>query len=89
MSPTPDREAWRATPVEEWANESLEITRQATVGYCVRTGATCVYDVGRDEYHPGEVEKVITVNAPYLQLHAPIVADRLKRAGVRLATCST
>jgi hypothetical protein len=37
-------------PVMAWANESLEITRHATVGYCVQVGNKCVNEVGNEEF---------------------------------------
>ncbi len=80
-----DRASWRATPIEEWASESLEITRRVSVGYCVREGNKCVYEAGNETFDPGKPEKTVVVDAAYLELHAPIVADRLRRAGVRLA----
>jgi hypothetical protein len=79
-----DRASWVATPVAEWANESFEITRQATVAYCVRVGNTCRYEEGNEQFDAGETEKTVTVDAAYLQTHGPVVAERLKRAGVRL-----
>lgn len=52
-----DRAAWRATPVEAWASESLAITRQASVGYCVSVGTKCVYEVGNEAVRRrGDVE---------------------------------
>jgi len=36
-------------------------------------------------FSEGEDEKVVVVNAAYIEQHVPCVRDRLKRAGVRLA----
>jgi len=36
-------------------------------------------------FSESEEEKVVVVNAPYLEQHVPFVRDRLKRAGIRLA----
>jgi nuclease S1 len=79
-----DRASWQATAVEEWANESFEIVRRATVGYCVRVGNKGLYEAGNEQFDTGETEKTVTVDANYLATHGPIVADRLKRAGIRL-----
>jgi hypothetical protein len=79
-----DRATWTATSVYVWANESLDIARSDTVGYCVREGPSCVYRHGNPTYDPGEVEKVVVVDEAYLEQNAPIVAQRLRQAGVRL-----
>ena len=83
--PQGDRAAWVAVPVEGWANESFQVTRRKSLQYCVRAGAKCVYDQGRETFVPGEQEKVVKVDAAYLELHVSFVRDRLKRAGIRLA----
>ena len=80
-----DRSAWVAVPIAGWANESSEVTRRKSAQYCVRVGTKCFYQPGNETFSDGEDEKVVIVNAAYLELHAPFVRDRLKRAGVRLA----
>ena len=42
-------------------------------------------DQGRETIIPGEDEKIVKVDAAYLELHVSFVRDRLKRAGIRLA----
>ena len=79
-----DRATWTATGVHVWANESLDIARSAPVSYCVREGKSCVYRPGNPTYDPGEPEKVVVVDEAYLERNAPIVAQRLRQAGVRL-----
>jgi len=37
-----------------------------------------------ETFSEGEDEKVVIVNAAYLEQHVPFVRDRLKRAGIRL-----
>ena len=83
--PQSDKTAWVAIPVEGWANESFQVTRRKSVGYCVRVGAKCVYQQGNETFTVGEDEKVVVVNVAYLEQHVPFVRDRLKRAGIRLA----
>jgi len=73
-----------AIPIEGWANESLQVTRQKSVPYCVRVGTKCVYQQGNETYSEGEEEKVVVVNLAYLEQHVPIVRARLRRAGIRL-----
>ena len=74
-----------AVPIEGWPNESFQVTRRKSVGYCVRAGTKCIYQQGNDTGTVGEDEKVVAVNIAYLEQHVPFVRDRRKRAGVRLA----
>ena len=83
--PESDKAAWVAVPVQGWANESFQVTRRKSVGYCVRVGTKCVYQQGNETFTVGEDEKVVVVNVAYLEQHVPFVRDRLKRAGIRLA----
>jgi hypothetical protein len=83
--PESDKAAWVAIPVQGWANESFQVTRRKSVGYCVRTSNKCVYQQGNETFTEGEEEKVVVVSAAYLEQHVPFVRDRLKRAGIRLA----
>ena len=82
--PDSDRAAWIAVPIAGWANESFQVTRRKSVQYCVRVGTKCVYQQGNETFSAGEDEKVVIVNAAYLELHVTFVRDRLKRAGIRL-----
>jgi hypothetical protein len=83
--PERDKAAWLAAPLAGWADESYEITRRPSVGYCVLIGPACVYQAGRESFAVGEEEKAVVVNATYLDQHAAVVRDRLKQAGIRLA----
>ena len=80
-----DRVAWVAVPIAGWANESFQVTRRKSVQYCVRVGVKCFYQQGNETFSEGEEEKVVIVDAAYLEQHVPFVRDRLKRAGIRLA----
>jgi hypothetical protein len=81
-----DRGVWTSTTMETWANESLIIARSAAVQYCVVVGNKCVYAANNEAFEEGETEKVVLVDAAYLEANGPIVAKRLRQAGVRLAT---
>ena len=83
--PDSDRAAWVAVPIAGWANESFQVTRRKSVQYCVRVGSKCVYQQGNETFSEGEDEKLVIVNAAYLEAHVPFVRDRLRRAGIRLA----
>ena len=80
-----ERDAWAATGPVQWANESFAIATAPATGYCVQSGGVCTYEAGNVALDPGEPEKTVTVDAAYLAAAAPVVRDRLKRAGVRLA----
>ena len=82
--PDTNRAAWVAVPIAGWANESFQATRRKSVQYCVRVGSKCVYQQGNKTFSEGEDEKVVVVNAVYLEQHVPFVRDRLKRAEIRL-----
>ena len=47
--------------------------------------AACQYEAGNVELDQGEAEKQVAIDAAYVAMSTPIIRDRLKRAGVRLA----
>ena len=82
-----DRKAWippeiGAAAVAAWANESLAISLRPSVQYCIQKNDACWYssDAMTFPSRPRSVE----IDEAYLELHTPLVRDRLKRAGVRL-----
>ncbi len=83
-----DRKAWipaeiDAGAVAAWASESLAISLRPSVQYCVRKNGACWYSNEALRY-PSKPRSV-DIDEAYLELHAPLVRERLKRAGVRLA----
>jgi hypothetical protein len=58
---------------------SIRFVDAARVQYCVRAGTKCVYDQGRETFIPGEEEKVVRIDAAYLELHVSFVRDRARR----------
>lgn len=80
-----DRIDWISGDWFEWANESLQITLHPKVGYCVRKRHECWYDEGNKKLHESDEPKVIQMTDSYLKLWAPVVEQRIKKAGVRLA----
>jgi hypothetical protein len=80
-----DRAAWIATGPVDWANESLGDAKAPATGYCVKTADLCDYEAGNVALDVGEAEKTVTIDAACLAVSTPIIRDRLKRAGVRLA----
>jgi len=80
-----DRDAWISTGPVTWANESFAIATAAGTGYCVETAGVCAYETGNIALDPGEPQKTVPIDAAYVAASTPIIRDRLKRAGVRLA----
>jgi len=60
------------------------VTRRKSVQYCVRVETKCFYQQRNETFSENEDEKVVIVNAAYLESHVPFVRDRLKRPGIRL-----
>lgn len=79
------KEQWNASDPAEWANESFRITTDPATRYCVREGGACSYDEGNEVLDQDEEHKAITVDTAYIETNGPVVRDRLRRAGVRLA----
>lgn len=83
-----NRKAWvpaeiNATAVAAWANESLAISLRPSVQYCVQKNNACWYS--NDAMTFPSRPRFVEIDDAYLELHAPLVRERLKRAGVRLA----
>jgi S1/P1 Nuclease len=80
-----DRAAWVATGPTGWADESFAVTVAAGTQYCVAGGDACQYEAGNLEFDQDEPEKQVVIDGAYVAMSTPIIRDRLKRAGVRLA----
>lgn len=81
------RQAWVASQPWQWAAESYAIARAPWVHYCVLRGHTCRYSKTQAAYTGGKTgkQRAEALSAAYLDQGAPVVRDRLSRAGVRLA----
>jgi hypothetical protein len=79
-----ERAEWRDSTAVEWAAESYAVTTRETVSYCVADAGECWYEVDNERLDPGEAEKTVVVDAPYLELQLPTVRERLRKAGIRL-----
>ncbi len=83
-----DRTAWApasldAGAVAAWATESLEIATRPVVQYCFQHDGGCWYSPEAEKL-TGK-RRTVEITAHYLEEEAPVVRDRLKRAGIRLA----
>ena len=70
-------QSYVASQPHEWANESLQITRAGSVGYCVVQANRC-------EPPSGQAARVL-IDSTYRQNHAAVAQERVRRAGFRLA----
>ncbi len=68
------RKEWTASDPKAWANESFTITESVKTEYCVKHGTSCDKPSGS-----------VVIDQAYIDTNAPIVAERLQRAGIRLA----
>lgn len=80
-----DRADWITSGPVAWANESFAIATAPATGYCIEDNGVCRYSVTSVALAPDSPEKTVTVDAAYVAMSTPIVRDRLKRAGARLA----
>jgi hypothetical protein len=83
-----DRKAWApasqdANAVAAWATESLEIVTRPSVQYCFQHNGECWYSPEAQQLNG--TRRTVELAAHYFAEEAPIVRDRLKRAGIRLA----
>jgi hypothetical protein len=69
-------EDWTSTKPHDWANESLAVSESMATHYCVKHQKSC------DQTD----EKLVTIDDQYIHISAPIVRERLQKAGVRLAS---
>jgi hypothetical protein len=80
-----DRTVWVATAPQDWANESFAIATAPATAYCVAVDGGCGYAPDNVEWDQGEPERTVVIDAAYVAAATPIIRDRVKRAGVRLA----
>ncbi len=79
------KQLWREGLSDDWANESLLISRQPALGYCVQTGLGCQYSFKQVRYNAYQPKRVLTLSAAYLVQFAPLAEQRIQQAGIRLA----
>ncbi|MGO8953323.1 MAG: S1/P1 nuclease [Rhodomicrobium sp.] len=83
-----DRKAWMpagldAGAVASWASESLAIAERPPVQYCYWHDDACWYSQSGQQF-TGQ-RRTVEITAQYLEEEAPVVRERLKQAGIRLA----
>jgi hypothetical protein len=79
------KEQWNASGPAEWANESFRITTDPASSYCFKEDGHCAYEEGNEVLDQDEEHKVVSIDAAYVEANGPVIRDRLKRAGTRLA----
>ena len=70
-----------------WANESLQLTRQANVQYCILLDNRCQYSLTEKMYtgiQKNSKTRILTLNEDYLNRMTPIIHRRIQQAGIRL-----
>lgn len=81
-----DVAAWSSAEPWQWAAESFDIARRPEVGYCIPKSDGCWYAEGLKIYNGDEsLQRRIAIDEAYLERFRPVVVERLKQAGVRLA----
>ncbi|WP_168286616.1 S1/P1 nuclease [Rhizobium laguerreae] len=80
-----DEQQMVATAPAIWANESLQITLQPAVQYCVKVASSCNYSNSQASLGEGDEERSVALGNDYLATYAPIAEDRVRKAGFRLA----
>ena len=70
--------------VISWAQESLDISRDPDVGYCIMNGNSCWYSETSEEYDEAEDARRVDAPNSYLDQHEETIRLRLMQAGVRL-----
>lgn len=80
-----EEQAMVGTDPAVWADESLQITLQPAVQYCVKSGNTCDYSDTQVSLGSDDEERKVSLDNNYLAQYAPIAEDRVRLAGFRLA----
>lgn len=81
------RDDWTRNRVSTWANESYQITIAEETDYCDLEGGSCRYDISinRTTFSDGQDQVRARVDRDYIAAKVPIIENRLRRAGIRLA----
>jgi hypothetical protein len=80
-----ERRNWNRSRPWQWAGESFKVTTASATGYCIRKSGACWYSATHQVFAAGDPQRTLVVDEAYLDRARPIVADRLKRGGIRLA----
>jgi hypothetical protein len=81
-----NRSEWDASSSRQWANESLFITLLPDTEYCIERNGVCRYSEENEKFSGNDADmRSVQVTQAYLAQQSPIVRNRLKQAGVRLA----
>jgi len=80
-----DRTAWKSSGIVGWANESFQIAIDPASLYCVEKNGVCQYDATHRDLGPHQTHRTVKIDEGYVDTNGPIVRERIKRAGVRLA----
>jgi hypothetical protein len=79
------RRHWVRSRPWQYAGESFKLTLDRRTGYCLRKAGACWYSADKPLFAEGDAQRTLIVDEAYLDRARPIVEDRLRRAGIRLA----
>jgi hypothetical protein len=80
-----DRAQWLATLPWQWSAESYTVTIAPQTGYCVMAGQTCQYSATQATFTSGQPQRIVQIDAAYMDRAMPIIQRRITQAGIRLA----
>lgn len=83
--PNARRAAWLRSAPWQWAAESYSIARARWTAYCVQRGRVCRYSTSAATYVEGAPKRSVSIDQAYRTRAAPVIRERMTRAGVRLA----
>lgn len=80
-----ERAAWLSSLPWQWSAESYAVSLRPDVGYCVMVQLACHYSDTQPRFATGQPKRSVPIDAAYMDRAWPIIRQRLKQAGVRLA----
>lgn len=84
-TPLATETAFVATEPWQWANESLAVTLQSNVRYCVMVGNNCQYSPTARVKPENSPDRIEDINQNYLAQFKSVTEERVQKAGFRLA----
>lgn len=81
----------RKTDPWQWAQESYAITLAGPASgltsnrYCFRATGVCTYAEGQERFDKKKAQRRVAIDQAYLSAYSPVVEQRLRQAGYRLA----
>jgi len=80
-----ERALWLSSVPWQWSSESYAVTLTPDVGYCVLVQQSCRYSAAQPVFAQGQPKRSVPIDAAYMDRAFPIIRQRIKQAGIRLA----